>query len=132
MSGMQRYTTSKLANILFTYELARRVSDKNITVNAFDPIAVPATNMLRSLNPVLRWLVTSTGMLEWMGIETSTPERSGGAMARLLLDDELGNVTGKYFRILEEKPSSKQSYDTKLAQELWNDSLELTGPRLIG
>jgi NAD(P)-dependent dehydrogenase (short-subunit alcohol dehydrogenase family) len=129
MSGMQRYTTSKLANVSFTYELARRVRDRNITVNAFDPIAVPATNMLRSLNPVLRWLITSTGFLGLLGVETSTPERSGGAMARLLLDEALEGVTGKYFRILEEKSSSKQSYDTKLAQELWNDSLELTGLR---
>jgi light-dependent protochlorophyllide reductase len=129
MSGMQRYSTSKLANLMFTYELSRRVADRKITVNAFDPAAVPATNLLSSIkNPIVRWSVrASTKIGKLMGVTVSTPEISGSAMARLLLDDKLNNVSGKYFQILDEKQSSKQSYDKKLAIELWEDSKVLVG-----
>jgi light-dependent protochlorophyllide reductase len=129
MSGMQRYSTSKLANLMFAYELSRRVADRKITVNAFDPAAVPATNLLSSIkNPILRWCVrASTKIFKLMGVTVSTPEISGSAMARLLLDDNLNNVSGKYFQILDEKQSSKQSYDKKLAIELWEDSKVLVG-----
>jgi light-dependent protochlorophyllide reductase len=129
MTGMQRYSTSKLANLMFAYELSRRLADKKITVNAFDPAAVPATNLLSSIkNPFARWSIrASTKLFKLFGVKISTPEISGSAMARLLLDEKLNNVTGKYFQILNERQSSKQSYDKKLAAELWNDSKQLTG-----
>ncbi len=131
MTGMQRYSTSKLANLMFAYELSRRLNGKKITVNAFDPAAVPATNLLSSIkNPFARWSIrASTKMFKLLGVKISTPERSGSAMARLLLDEKLNDVTGKYFQILDEKQSSKQSYDKKIATELWNDSEKLTGLR---
>lgn len=131
MAGMQRYSTSKLANIMFAYELSRRLNSKKITVNAFDPAAVPATNLLSSIkNPFARWsLRVSTKIFKLFGVKISTPEISGSAMARLLLDEKLNDVTGKYFQILDEKQSSKQSYDQKTATELWNDSEKLTGLR---
>ena len=129
MAGMQRYSTSKLANLFFAYELARKLKHRNITVNAYDPAAVPATNLLNSIkNPFARWsLRASTKIFKLFGVKISTPEISGGAMARLLLDEKLNNITGKYFQILNEKQSSKQSYDKELATELWNDSEVLTG-----
>jgi light-dependent protochlorophyllide reductase len=131
MAGMQRYSTSKLANLMFAYELSRRLADKKITVNAFDPAAVPATNLLSSIkNPFVRWsLRASTRIFKIFGVKISTPEISGSAMARLLLDEKLNNVTGKYFQILNERKSSIQSYDKKLATGLWNDSEHLTGLR---
>jgi light-dependent protochlorophyllide reductase len=129
MAGMQRYSTSKLANLMFAYELSRILNGKEITVNAFDPAAVPATNLLSSIkNPFVRWsLRASTKLFRIFGVKISTPEISGSAMARLLLDGKLNNVTGKYFQILDERQSSKQSYDKKLATELWDESKELTG-----
>jgi NAD(P)-dependent dehydrogenase (short-subunit alcohol dehydrogenase family) len=129
MTGMQRYATSKLANLMFAYELAERLKAKDITVNAFDPAAVPATNLLQSIkNPLLRSLLRFTTRFSALfGVRMSTPERSGGAMARLLLDSSLDGVTGKYFQILNEKRSSKESYNPRLAKELWEDSLVLTG-----
>lgn len=126
MSGMQRYTTSKLANVLFSYELVKRLEGRNITVNIFDPTAVPDTNLTNSLkNPIVKWIMRSPWLLSLLGYKTSTPEISGAAMARLLLDEGLENVTAKYFQIYDEKKSSKQSYDLKLAEELWDDSMKL-------
>jgi light-dependent protochlorophyllide reductase len=132
MSGLQRYATSKLCNVLFAYELDRklRVSGrKGITVNAFDPAAVPATNLLGSIkNPLLRGLLkVSTRLFSVLGVYVSTPEKSGAAMARLLLDETLTGVSGKYFQVEQEKKSSQQSYQEDLGQQLWEDSLELTG-----
>ena len=129
MSGIQRYSTSKLANVLFSYKLADLLKDKDTTVNAYDPAAVPATNLLSSVeNPLLRWSIKmSTKLFSVLGVKVSTPQVSGEAMARLLLDEKLENVTGKYFQINREKQSSKQSYDKRLQKDLWQDSLELTG-----
>jgi light-dependent protochlorophyllide reductase len=129
MSGIQRYATSKLANIFFAYELARRLEGKKITVNAYDPSYVPATNLVMSIKSPLarRILRASTRIFNWLGVVSSTPEESGGAIARLLLDEKLEGITGKYFQIFKEKQSSKQSYETQMAKDLWDDSLVLVG-----
>jgi light-dependent protochlorophyllide reductase len=129
MTGMQRYSTSKLANLLFSYELARKLNGKNITVNAYDPSLVPETNLFRSIkNPIKRYyLKTFFHALKLFGVDVSTAQKSGSAMARLLLDETMEGVTGKYYHIFKEIQSSKQSYDTSLASELWDDSIKLTG-----
>jgi light-dependent protochlorophyllide reductase len=128
MAGIQRYSTSKLANLFFAYELARKLKAKLVTVNAFDPAAVPETNLLRSVeNPTLRSLVrASLSAFKWIGVVTSTVDASGSAMARLLLDEKLENVTGKYFQVNQEKRSSTASYDESVAAQLWRDSAVLT------
>jgi NAD(P)-dependent dehydrogenase (short-subunit alcohol dehydrogenase family) len=125
MSGVQRYATSKLANILFANALAERLKDTGVTVNTFDPMATTDTNLLK--NPTVRWMARQTWILNLFGIKTSTQELSGTAMARLLLDENLEHMSGKYLRVYDEVKSSRQSYDTRLAAQLWTDSLDLTG-----
>jgi light-dependent protochlorophyllide reductase len=125
MSGPQRYSTSKLANILFAYELAKRLENTGNTVNVFDPMATPDTNLVK--NPIIRSISRQTWFLNMLRVKTSTQEKSGTAMARLLLDPKLERISGKYFRVNDEVKSSKQSYDSQLAKQLWADSLELTG-----
>lgn len=132
MSGLQRYSTAKLSNLLFAYELDRKLKatgNKTITVNAYDPGAVPATNLLGSIkNPVVRGLVrASTTLFRLFGVTVSTPRKSGAAMARLLLDPTLGQISGKYFQLQEERKSSVESYNRTLAEQLWEDSLDLVG-----
>lgn len=129
MKGLQRYATSKLANLLFSYELAKKMSQEDIAVIAYDPAGVPTTNLLRSVkSPFVRWVIrASTGIFKLMGTTISTPEKSGGAMADLLLEERFNKKSGKYFQIDTEKKSSKDSYNPQLASELWNDSLELVG-----
>ncbi len=61
-----------------------------------------------------------------MGIVSSTPKKSGKAMARLILDPALENTSGKYFQILEEISSSEESYNQEKAKELWGSSKDLT------
>ena len=130
LSWMQRYSTSKLCNLLFTYELDRRCKQKNmdITVNAFDPGFSPGTNLMDSgrFRKLLMKSPIMKIMTKMMGVVSSTPKRSGKAMAILLLDPTLEKTSGKYFQILEEISSSKESYNQEKAKELWESSKELT------
>ena len=62
-----------------------------------------------------------------MGIVTSTPERSGKAMARLILDESLDQTTGKYFQINNQIESSPDSMNVDYAKELWTGSSTMVG-----
>lgn len=135
MSGVRRYTTSKLCNLFCTYELDRRLraegfntEEHPITVNAYDPGATPGTGLIRE-QPRLFQRYWTSGANRWLlsliGGETSTVEVSGDMMARLILDPAFEHTTGKYFHILHETASSKESYDLVEAKELWESSVEL-------
>ncbi len=130
LSGGQRYTTSKLCTLLFTYELDRilRKKARQITVNAFDPGASPGTNLGggKSLRKVILGSWVGKLLLSLLGVVSSTPEKSGAAMAHLLLDTRLKHVSGKYFQLNTEIASSADSYNKTIAKELWEDSVKLT------
>ncbi len=59
------------------------------------------------------------------GLDINTASTSGKHLARLVLDPQLTNVTGKYFSGLNEVPSSEESYDLDKARELWEGSAKL-------
>jgi len=126
---MRRYSTSKLCDVLYAYELARRLQiegystpEHPITVNAFDPGMTPGTELSRDYGALMRfgWNV----LLPLMpGLKSK--ETSGKELARLVLDPELENITGKYFAGMEERASSEESYDQKKAAQLWEGSAQL-------
>jgi NAD(P)-dependent dehydrogenase (short-subunit alcohol dehydrogenase family) len=130
-SGQRRYATSKLANVFFTYALARRLQDR-VTANAFDPGLMPGTGLVREapapirfannhvlphIIPVLRRVYNSN---------VHTVQQSGDALAWLLTDPALANTTGKYFEGRREIRSSDESYDQERAEQLWQASEILT------
>lgn len=131
LSGHQRYTTSKLCNIYFSYELSRRMAEKGlpITVNAFNPGLMPGTGLARDYTPIQRFVwnyvlpVVRPVAKQFMFVNSA--EESGRALARLILDPALESVTGKYYSGMKEEPSSKESYDTTRALELWESSVNL-------
>lgn len=130
-AGRIRYATSKLANLYFTYELATRLADCDITVNAFDPGLMPETRLHRDypartqrlydrltpllirLLPMARSVVTSADALAWL---VTAPEPAG--------------VTGAYFAGRKQRRSSRESYDSQRAAELWHASVDLVSPSL--
>jgi NAD(P)-dependent dehydrogenase (short-subunit alcohol dehydrogenase family) len=130
--GQRSYSTSKLANVLFSYELACRLPS-GITVNAFDPGLMPGTGLVRDGSVPLRflWHQILPRILPLLRRAISpnihTPAESGAALARLALDSSLEGVSGKYFEGIREIPSSTESYDAVRAKELWQASLALTG-----
>jgi NAD(P)-dependent dehydrogenase (short-subunit alcohol dehydrogenase family) len=121
---LQAYSTSKLANLLFTYELARRLKGSRVTANALDPGAV-ATN-LGSDNGWLRgWLrVKLRNLLKRHLIR---PEEGAKASIYLAVSPEVEGVTGRYFFRCKEVPSSIASHDHNAAERLWRISEKLTG-----
>jgi NAD(P)-dependent dehydrogenase (short-subunit alcohol dehydrogenase family) len=106
------YGASKLANILFTYELARRLQGTGVTVNAVHPGFVN-TNFQKAVGLNMR------GPL--------TPEEGADTQIWLAQSPELEGVTGKYFVRRRETRSSDISYDKVVAQRLWDVSAEMTG-----
>jgi len=119
--GFWAYGRSKLANILFTYELARRRKDSHITVNALHPGRV-GTDIFKTDFSVLG------GPLKWFMERISlTPEQGADTTIYLATSPDVEGMTGKYFVKREAVPSSKLSYDRDLAERLWEVSKEITG-----
>jgi retinol dehydrogenase-12 len=118
--GMKAYARSKLANILFTYELVRRLGDCGVTVNALHPGHV-ATDIWKTnfslFGPILKWM---------MGFIALTPEQGADNSIYLASSPLVEGITGKYFVKREPVHSAPISYDEKIAQHLWNLSEKLT------
>ena len=127
-SGRQRYATSKLVNILWTYALNRRLEklpDKGLTVNAFDPGLMPGTGLAREYSPVLRaaWIHVLPRILPVMRLLASSnihsPKESGKYLARLAIGDDVKGISGVYYEGHKQIKSSTESYDEAKQEELW-------------
>ena len=117
--GYRAYGRSKLCNILFTYELARRLEDTGVTVNALHPGLV-RTNIARNnglMGRAVNFFIGARGMDVVQGAET---------LVYLAASPEVEGVTGRFFVDCRAVPSSDLSYDTGLATGLWDLSERLT------
>jgi protochlorophyllide reductase len=124
--GRIRYSTSKLANIYTAYELARRLRDRRIAVNAFDPGLMPETGLARDYPPPIRRLYAriAPAMIRTLpGVRSVA--RSAGDLAWLVNSPDVAGVSGAYFAGRKQRNSSPESYDQTRAAELWNVSEEL-------
>jgi NAD(P)-dependent dehydrogenase (short-subunit alcohol dehydrogenase family) len=113
------YSQSKLANVLFTRELARRVKNKGITVNCCHPGAV-ATNI--GIDRETGFGKTVTGLLKPF---FQTPEQGARTAVFLATNDSVADVSGEYFYKCKIAKSSKRSKDMELAKELFEFSSKL-------
>ena len=113
------YSQSKLANVLFTRELARRVCDRGIIVNCCHPGAV-ATNI--GIDRNTGFGKTVTGLLKPF---FQTPEEGAKTAIFLAMDDSVKDVTGEYFYKCKIAKSSKRSNDMELANQLYKFTEEL-------
>ena len=117
--GWRAYAQSKLANIVFTYELARRLAGTGVTANCLHPGAV-ATNFANA-GPALIRLAVRIGR-PFM----KSPARGAATSIYLASSPEVEGVSGKYFVNRREARSSDESYDPEVAARLWKVSEELT------
>jgi NAD(P)-dependent dehydrogenase (short-subunit alcohol dehydrogenase family) len=117
---LRAYGQSKLANVLFTYELGRRFDGSGIAANAVNPGLV-ATNMGGNNGWLVRVGVELTKVLRISAEEGAQP------IIRLASSPELEDVRGMYFQKLTAERSSAQSYDPDVAQRLWEMSERLVG-----
>lgn len=131
-AGRVRYANSKLANIMFAYELARRVAGDDVTVNAFDPGLMPETGLARQYPPAIRQLYRRLTPLLTLLPGARRVTDSATDLAWLATAPELAGVSGKYFVQRQPRPSSRLSYDEGLARKLWEQSAALTRSTPIG
>lgn len=119
-SSFTAYCDSKMANIMFTYELSRRLELTPVTVNCLHPGVIASS-----------FGNTSYGLLKWLfllGRPFMKSSRRGAAtIIYLAASPELAGVTGQYFKNKKQKKSAKDTYSTHLAQRLWGLSEEQTG-----
>lgn len=116
---IKAYSQSKLANVLFTRELARRLKDKGITVNCCHPGAV-ATNI--GIDRETGFGKTITGMLKPF---FRTPKDGAATAVFLAMDESVKDVSGEYFYDCKIAKSSDRSKDIELAKKLFEFTEEL-------
>lgn len=118
------YGQSKLANVLFTYELARRLEGTNVTANCLHP-GVVRTGFGKNSGGALGTIVA--GVIRAAGVFFVSPEKGAQTSLYLAASPEVEGVTGKYFSDSKERPSSAVSHDREAAQKLWDISEQMTG-----
>lgn len=125
--GRRRYTTSKLCNVLFAYELDRRLEQggKGISVTAFDPGLMPASGLARDYSPAMRVVWRIVGPMLRLLPNVNSTRTSGSRLAALAVDPAFEGVTGRYYEGDKEIRSSVDSYDTAKAADLWQTSERL-------
>ena len=109
--AMRAYSQSKLAQVMFTFELAERLSGTGVTVNALHPASLMDTKMVH----------------DTFGYTMSTVEEGAEAVVRLAVSPELEGVTGHYFDGTREGRANRQAYDLQARRRLWALSEELCG-----
>lgn len=126
-TGRRRYTTSKLCNLLFVYELDRRLGQgsRGITVNAFNPGLMPGSGLARDYPPLQKfawnYLLPALRFLP----QVRSVRTSGAHLAALTEAPRFEGITGEYFDGLKAVASSHDSYDRAKAQDLWSTSERL-------
>jgi NAD(P)-dependent dehydrogenase (short-subunit alcohol dehydrogenase family) len=118
--AMRVYGQSKLANILFTYELARRLAASEVTVNCLHPGAV-GTRLGHNNGTVARLLA---GALRPF---FRTPAEGADTSIWLASSSDVAGMSGQYFVRRRPRRSSAASYDEVTARRLWDVSVALTG-----
>jgi len=120
-SGARAYNQSKLANLLFTYELAKKLQGTSVTVNALHPGVVRTAFGAEDPASVQRFLVPFVRPF----MKSST--QGAATSIHLASAPDLQQVTGRYFADSTEKKSAERSYDQETAARLWSVSADLVG-----
>lgn len=140
-SGPLAYVNSKLCNLWFSYEMARRLEhaglvdgERTLAINAFDPGLVPGSGLAREYHPAARFVWdnvlpgVAAALSNLVGGINPAP-KAGAALANLVTDPMLGRPGARYYPSHTrwvETPSSPASYDLGRARELWEASIEMT------
>jgi NAD(P)-dependent dehydrogenase (short-subunit alcohol dehydrogenase family) len=120
-SGQRAYNQSKLANVMFTYELARRLEGSGVTATVLHPgmtsTGFGAEDMAQGWGPLI------AVMRRFM----KTPEQGAETSVYLASSLEVHGLTGQYFAKRRARRSDDRSYDTAAAARLWQVSADLVG-----
>ena len=120
-SGIRAYSESKLANLLFTYELARTLDGSGISVNALHPGLVK-TNIAGNTKGLTGFIFRSVQMLVGR-----SAKRGAETLVYLAASPEVKGISGKYWADMKQAQSTPISHDREQQRRLWDFSAELTG-----
>ncbi len=133
-TAYKAYCQSKLAQVLFTYELAEKLKGTGVTVNCVHPGVVrthlgEAGGLESFYKEVIPWV---TNDVIGIGIRIAklfvgNPKKGAESILHVATSPELEGVTGKYFSKKKERKTSEDSYDEEEAKRLWNISIKLSG-----
>jgi retinol dehydrogenase-12 len=118
--GMPNYRISKLANVMFTYALARRLKDTGITVNSLHP-GVVATNFGQNNSGWLKLLICAVRPF------LISADKGAKTSIYLAVSDEVKGVTGQYFSDCRPVRSTDLSLDETKQEKLWEISAQQAG-----
>jgi len=118
----QAYARSKLANVLFAFELARRLRCTRIVSNAVDPGGV-ATNFAGN-NGLQAW--AKHMLSHWVRGDLVSASTAAETIVWLATEPKLASLTGRLFRQRREIEASPDARNARLGAELWNESIKLT------
>src|SRR5215207_851264 len=120
-SGQRAYNQSKLANVMFSYELARRLDGTGVTANVLHP-GVTRTDFSAEDSP--RWMAVMGPVGRPF---MKSPERGATTSVYLASSPDVEGVTGQYFANRKPRKSNPDSYDAAAALRLWEVSADLVG-----
>lgn len=120
-SAFRAYGQAKLANVLFTYELAKKLEGTGVTANCLHP-GVVRTGFGHDDSGLMSLAIWIAGPF------FMSAEKAARTVTKLATSHELESVSGKYFSKVKEARSSEESYDEETARHLWRVSEELTKP----
>jgi len=109
--GMRAYSQSKLALVMFTFDLADELEGSGVAVNALHPASLMDTKMVR----------------EWFGKPRTSVGEGARALERLVLSEEMEGITGGYFEGLGRGRADAQAYDPEARRRLREMSMRWTG-----
>ena len=116
-NALEAFGASKMANLLFTYELARRLAGTGVTANAFFPGLVKSS-LMRELSGPLRWVLP---------LLSAGPDKAAASLVSLASSPAVQDVTGAFFKGTKTTSSDAYSRHEGVQRHLWEMSEQLTG-----
>ena len=111
------FGVTKMMNLLFTFELARRLEGTEVTANAVHP-GLARSSLMHESPAIMRWLV-------WLA--AAPPERVAADIVRLAILPEFEKINGKFLHKTKEIKAPSYARDRMVQKKLWDISLELSG-----
>jgi NAD(P)-dependent dehydrogenase (short-subunit alcohol dehydrogenase family) len=118
-SSLQAFGVTKMCNLLYSYELARRLEGTGVTVNAVHP-GLMKSNLMREAPLAMRWLTQ---------LASSAPTKAASSLVYFASAPEMAGVTGKFFKDGKAIESNQYSHDQVIQHRLWDVSVALTKTR---
>jgi NAD(P)-dependent dehydrogenase (short-subunit alcohol dehydrogenase family) len=114
-NALTAFGASKMCNLLFTYELARRLAGTGVTTNAYHP-GLMKSNLLNEAPGIVRWL---------SHLFATTPERASRGLVYVASSPEVAGANGKFFKGRKRISSNAYSNDPNNQRRLWEVSIQL-------